>query len=55
MKPIIRDCYPCDGRGFIVMASTQFRFVCNNCRGSGASPTWELSDGSDIRKRPVSA
>jgi DnaJ-class molecular chaperone len=53
-KPI-RDCYPCDGKGWWRTSSTQFTYRCNNCGGSGVSPTWEMSDGSDASKRPKAA
>ena len=49
-KLAIRDCYPCFGTG-VVTSQLQFRFVCWNCGGSGISPTWAMSDGSDASKR----
>ena len=52
VKPIL-DCYPCWGRGFT--ESLGWRFRCNNCHGTGISPTWELSDGSDASKKPKAA
>jgi hypothetical protein len=59
MKPPfqpIRDCYPCDGRGLIPwFGSWHYAFTCRNCNGSGVSPTWAMSDGSDPAKRPVAA
>lgn len=51
----IRDCYPCNGTGFTVQPSTQYTYRCINCHGTGVSPTWEMSDGSDPSKRPPSA
>jgi hypothetical protein len=53
MSAPIRDCYPCRGLGFT--ESMGWRYRCNNCRGTGASPTWELSDGSNPHKRPPPA
>ena len=46
----IRDCYPCRGEGIITTALWKLR--CGNCNGTGVSPTWALSDGSDPHKRP---
>lgn len=51
MKEPIRDCYPCYGRGFI--SYMEWTIECTNCRGTGVSPTWEMSDGSDLSKKPV--
>jgi hypothetical protein len=51
MMAAIRDCYPCSGSG--QTESQGFKHRCNNCRGSGISPTWELSDGSEPAKRPT--
>lgn len=53
MADKIRDCYPCHGTGKVTMPSTQFTYTCNNCGGSGVSPTWAMSDGSDPSKRPI--
>lgn len=50
----LRDCYPCFGRGFVRGDSTQFVSRCGNCGGTGISPNWRLSDGSDPSKRPTS-
>ncbi len=48
----LRDCYSCFGSGTITMPWTRFQYICSNCSGSGISPSWKLSAGSDESKRP---
>jgi DnaJ-class molecular chaperone len=46
----IRDCYPCDGRGYLIKEWGQE--YCHTCQGTGEAPNWELSTGADPAKRP---